>query len=234
MSLLAADSQRTISTARPIMQTLDEWHKSFSTQLEIGRDSENNAGLPNGSASLHIAFHAVRILVFRALLRPFNQSNPELTPGGQNSDEWLAARTQIRRSAIAEVTSILNLISSFRQEHYQAFWAPCTSYIHCLGRLLLTSIGSKTCFALVTNLLLLLSVTSNRDTARSDMSNPNDPQQPSPGETTNDEYTECRKVLDRARAIFRLHAKTLDMIRFALLRIDAVFWIGWERVLGYK
>lgn len=117
------------------MHTLDEWHKTFSAQLEIRRDDENNADLPNGSASLHIAFHAVRILVFRALLRPFNQLNPELTPGDQNSDEWLAARTQIRRSALAEVTSILNLISSFRQEHYQAFWAPCTSYIHCLGRL---------------------------------------------------------------------------------------------------
>lgn len=57
----------------------------------------------------------------------------------------------------------------------------------------------------------------------------NEPQQPSLGE-----YAECRRILDRARAIFRLHAKTLEMIRFALLRIDAVFWIGWERVLGYK
>lgn len=41
-------------------------------------------------------------------------------------------------------------------------------------------------------------------------------QQPSPEETAVNEYMECRQVLDRARAIFRLHAKTLDMIRFAL------------------
>lgn len=107
------------------MQTLDEWHKSFSAHLEVNRDRETNSDLTNGSASLHVAFHAVRILVFRALLRPFNQSNPDLTLGGQNSEDWLAARTQIRRSALAEVTLILNLISSFRQEHYQAFWAPC-------------------------------------------------------------------------------------------------------------
>lgn len=111
------------------MQTLDEWHKSFSAHLEVHRDSETNADLPNGSASLHIAFHAVRVLVFRALLRPFNQSNPDLAPGGQNSEDWLAARTQIRSSATAEVYSILKLISSFRQEHYQAFWAPCMSLI---------------------------------------------------------------------------------------------------------
>lgn len=100
--------------------------------------------------------------------------------------------------------------------------------------LLLTNIGSKTCFALVTHILLLLSVTSKRDTGRPDMPDSNDEQQPSPEETATEEYTECRKLLDRARAIFRLHAKTLDMIRFALLRVDAVFWIGWERVLGYK
>ncbi|EED16581.1 conserved hypothetical protein [Talaromyces stipitatus ATCC 10500] len=221
VSILAKDSQLVISTARPIMQTLDEWHKTFS-QIEIRGDSENNAEISNVSASLHIAFHAVRILVFRALLRPFNQPNQEGTSDSQHSDEWLAAQTQIRRSALAEVTSVLNLISSLRQEHYQAFWAP----------------WSKTCFALITNLLLLLSVTANRATGRSlrvaDVSDPNGSQQPSPEETVLDEYTECRQLLDRARTIFRLHAKTLDMIRFALLRIDAVFWVGWERVLGYK
>ena len=128
VSLLATDSERTIATARPLMQSLDEWHKSCSAQLETIRDSEIDTDIPNGSASLHIAFHAVRILVLRALLRPFNQSNPELTSNGQKSEEWLAARTQIRRSALAEVASILNLISSFRQEDYQAFWAPCTLY----------------------------------------------------------------------------------------------------------
>lgn len=128
VSLLATDSQKTLSTARPIMQTLDDWHKSFSSQFELRRDNENNADLPNVSASLHIAFHAVRILIFRALLRPFNQSNPGLTPDRQNPEDWLAARAQIRSSALAEVGSVLNLISSFRQEHYQAFWAPCTSY----------------------------------------------------------------------------------------------------------
>lgn len=104
--------------------------------------------------------------------------------------------------------------------------------------LLLTNLGSKTCFALITNFLVLLSVTSNRGTGGSprvtDMPNPNDPQQPSHEEPAIDEYKECRQLLDRARTIFRLHAKTLDMIRFALLRVDAIFWLGWERVLGYK
>jgi hypothetical protein len=48
------------------------------------------------------------------------------------------------------------------------------------------------------------------------------------------EYAECRRTLERARTTLRLHAKTLDMMRLALLRIDAIFWIGWERVVGFK
>lgn len=51
---------------------------------------------------------------------------------------------------------------------------------------------------------------------------------------SSNEYMKAREALDRARIIFRLHAKSLDMIQFALLRIDAVFWIGWEKVLGFQ
>jgi hypothetical protein len=48
------------------------------------------------------------------------------------------------------------------------------------------------------------------------------------------EYHALRKLLDDAREVFRLHARSLDIIKFALLRIDAVFWMGWEKVLGFS
>jgi hypothetical protein len=47
------------------------------------------------------------------------------------------------------------------------------------------------------------------------------------------EYHTLRKLLDHAREIFRLHARSLDIIKFALLRIDAVYWMGWAKVLGF-
>ncbi|OKL57325.1 hypothetical protein UA08_07469 [Talaromyces atroroseus] len=225
---LYQDFKLAITTAQPILQRLDEWHNSLPSILEIRRGNDgNNTDLPNGSASLHIAYHAVKILVFRALLRPFNQpNNPDSTTTQDHqshADDWLAAKMRIRNGALAEVTSVLSLISSFRQEHYQAFWAP----------------WSKTSFALVTNLLFLLSATSNRDTrTAAELSSSSSPSpslsSPSPGMAGRDEYAECRQALERARTIFRLHAKALDMMRLALLRIDAIFWIGWERVLGFK
>lgn len=48
----------------------------------------------------------------------------------------------------------------------------------------------------------------------------------------NPDYVESRALLDKARTVLRLHSKSLDIIKFALLRIDAVFWMGWEKVVG--
>ncbi|KAF5860099.1 hypothetical protein ETB97_002060 [Aspergillus alliaceus] len=126
----------------------------------------------NDSASLHIAYQSVKILILRALLRPFNSTDHPASELEQD-EEWHAARSQIRKTASTETDAALSLISNLQPAHYHAFWAPW------------------------------------------------------------EEYTERRETLDRARTIFRLHAKSLDIIRFALLRIDAVFWIGWEKVLGF-
>lgn len=252
VSTLSQDFRLTITTAQPILQRLDAWRASLPSRLEIrSKDNdENSTGLPNGSASLHIAYHAVKILVIRALLRPFNQptesGSSSSMQDGQHSDEWLAARARIRNGALNEVTSVLSLIASFRQEHYQAFWAPCTSSLEVFSMSFVFSayimnLGSKTSFALVTNLLFLLSVTSHRDSravlaisSPSNLGNSQQPQESLPEEHIRDEYLECRRALERARTIFRLHGKTLDMMRFALLRIDAIFWIGWEKVVGFK
>lgn len=94
--------------------------------------------------------------------------------------------------------------------------------------------GCKTSFALITHLLFVLALIAHRDhqdlAENSEMADPTCSTRDAP----DTEYTQCRRALDHARTVFRLHAKSLDMIRFALLRIDAVFWIGWERLLGYK
>lgn len=126
MSVLALDYQRSVSTARPLEQELDEWYKDFSTELER-RNDVSTTDFSNATASLRIAYHAVRILIFRALLRPFQVSTPGTTPRNRDSNERLAMRAKIRRKTLEEVASILNLISSLTQEQYQAFWPPCKS-----------------------------------------------------------------------------------------------------------
>jgi hypothetical protein len=51
---------------------------------------------------------------------------------------------------------------------------------------------------------------------------------------TLEEAQECQVSLDRARKAIRLHAKSLDVLRFSLLRIDSIFWKGLDNVLTTK
>ncbi|PLB52165.1 hypothetical protein P170DRAFT_350479 [Aspergillus steynii IBT 23096] len=196
ISTLSKDFRLTISIARPIMQELTMWHANLPPSMMIDSTNEYRTTVSDNSASLQIAYQSLKILVLRALLRPFNNASPS----PEDTEEWHAAKSQILKTASVEADAALSLVSSFRPVHYQAFWAS----------------WSKTSFALITNLLFLLAVTVHQE-----------------GVGSGEEYKKRREALDQARSIFRLHAKSLDMIRFALLRIDAVFWIGWEKVLGF-
>ncbi|EAW10025.1 fungal specific transcription factor domain-containing protein [Aspergillus clavatus NRRL 1] len=188
-----------MSVARPIMQDLTTWQANLPPSLVIEHRATTEPPTSDASASLHIAYQSVKILVLRALLRPFR------IPGhGEQTPEWQAAKAHVLKAASAETEAALSVVSSFSPVHYQAFWAP----------------WSKTGFALITNLLFSLAIMVHQERKSQDGSS--------------NEYMKAREALDRARIIFRLHAKSLDMIQFALLRIDAVFWIGWEKVLGFQ
>ncbi|KAL2850283.1 fungal-specific transcription factor domain-containing protein [Aspergillus pseudoustus] len=202
-SALSRDFRKTFETARPLLAELADWAQRFPPAGTI------NA--VEASAPLHMAYHAVRILVFRALLRPFN--HPDMQVSSEDKAEWDAAKFHVRQGAQAEIDAALSHVSSLRAVDYQVFWAP----------------WHKTCFALVTHLIFLLAVTSfveARDT----------PHNLSTSERLTEvelEYRTLRKLLDDARETYRLHARSLDIIKFALLRIDAVFWVGWDNVLGF-
>ncbi|KAE8383725.1 fungal-specific transcription factor domain-containing protein [Aspergillus bertholletiae] len=202
LSTLCKDFRLTISNARPLMHDLTAWHAGLPLSLSM-ESTPGSKQTSDDSASLHVAYQSVKILILRALLRPFNNAD-HLPSELEQSDEWHAARSQIRKTASSEVDAALSLISNLQPAHYQAFWAPWL----------------KTSFACIMNLLFLLTVVAHQ-TCGPD------------GTNAGEEYRQNRETLDRARMLFRLHAKSLDIIKFALLRIDAVFWIGWERVLGF-
>ncbi|OGM42824.1 fungal specific transcription factor domain protein [Aspergillus bombycis] len=202
LSTLSKDFRLTISTARPLMQDLTTWYTGLPLSLAMESTPECKQASED-SASLHIAYQSVKVLILRALLRPFNNMDHRSSELEQN-EEWRTARSQIRKTASAEADAALGIISNLRPAHYQAFWAPWL----------------KTSFACIMNLLFLLTVVAHQQCGPE-------------GTSSGEEYRQQREILDRARAVFRLHAKSLDIIRFALLRIDAVFWIGWERVLGF-
>ncbi|KAB8272972.1 hypothetical protein BDV30DRAFT_226962 [Aspergillus minisclerotigenes] len=212
LSTLCKDFSLTISSARPLMQDLTTWYTGLPLSLAM-EPTPGCKQASDDSASLHIAYQSVKILILRALLRPFHNVD-HLSSELERNEEWHAARSQIRQTASAESDAALSLISSLQPAHYQAFWAPCMcdmKYLH--KACILTRTGLKTSFACIMNLLFLLTVTAHQLCV-------------SEGTYPREEYRRHRQTLDRARMVFRLHAKSLDIIRFALLRIDAVFWIG--------
>ncbi|KAB8212544.1 hypothetical protein BDV34DRAFT_208264 [Aspergillus parasiticus] len=208
LSTLCKDFSLTISSARPLMQDLTTWYTGLPLSLAM-EPTPGCKQASDDSASLHIAYQSVKILILRALLRPFHNVD-HLSSELERNEEWHAARSQIRQTASAESDAALSLISSLQPAHYQAFWAPCMcdmKYLH--KACILTRTGLKTSFACIMNLLFLLAVTAHQLCG-------------SEGTDSGKEYKRQRQTLDRARMVFRLHAKSLDIIRFALLRIDAV------------
>lgn len=37
-------------------------------------------------------------------------------------------------------------------------------------------------------------------------------------------------ILDKARRALRMQSRSFEMIRFALLKMDAIFWVGFDKV----
>lgn len=117
---LARDFRLTFETARPLLDDLTVWAESVPNAAS-GDSLEGREDL----ASLHIAYHSLKILIFRALLRPFNRAHCQVP--SEDKAEWEAAKTHIRQAARAEIDAVLNRISALEAMDYQAFWAPCMS-----------------------------------------------------------------------------------------------------------
>jgi hypothetical protein len=117
---LACDFRLTLETARPLLDDLRLW-----AEHAPGAVSQDGTEGQKECASLDIAYHSLKILIFRALLRPFNHAGCQASP--EEMVEWEAARTHIRQAARAEIDATLNRISGLEAVDYQSFWAPCMS-----------------------------------------------------------------------------------------------------------
>jgi hypothetical protein len=114
---LSGDFRKTLETARPLLGELAEWAQQLSST------SPRRAIAP-----LYVAYHAVRIVIFRALLRPFSHTKSQPMP--EDKDEWDAAKVHIRQAARTEIDAALSRVSSLTAVDYQVFWAPCRFPAH--------------------------------------------------------------------------------------------------------
>lgn len=117
-SRLCNDFRQTLRVTQPLMESLTEWYRA------LPQSSDSDESAVNASGFLHLGFHAVKTLLFRAIMRPFHNAE-YLQLSADDRVEHEQARSQLRigakSCAIAFSTYIRNLDSS----HTQAFWPFC-------------------------------------------------------------------------------------------------------------
>ena len=69
-------------------------------------------------------------------------------------------------------------------------------------------LGTRTGFAMTCSVCIVLIVTSREPV----------------------EAAEYKLILDKARKALRMQSRSFDMMRFALLKTDAIFWVGFDKV----
>ncbi|EMD62609.1 hypothetical protein COCSADRAFT_173048 [Bipolaris sorokiniana ND90Pr] len=145
------------------------------------------------SDALFLGGHFVKVLLFRAILRPFNALRYRTVPTSSTDEHReLEACRLARAGAKGCIASFVAFTSNLKSSWIYGFWPFwCT-----LG------------WSTLCNLALLLHATAD-----------------SP-----EEAQECRTLLDQARIAVRLQSKSLDILRFSLLRIHSIFWKGLDSV----
>lgn len=188
------------------MEELNQWS---SIALEI--ESEAKFEDVNLSGPMLLGGHFVKVLLFRAILRPFQTTSRSGNSVPADTRELEAHRLS-RAGAKGCVTSFVAFTADLKSGWIHGFWPFCKS-MAVLARTSLTSVaGSTLAWSTLCNLALSLYVSAE----------------------TAEEASECQVSLDRARKTIRLQSKSLHILRFSLLRIDSIFWKGLNNVLTTK
>lgn len=202
ISELAADPWTTLERARPLLEELKAWHRTFASTckdraLSSPASTDSSPASPE-SADLHVyelGYHFIRVLILRAVFRPFinklaNASDPQFSALPSTAEPRQNARLGIRACA----TDALNYVRSLRQEGATpTFWPPWAS-----------GVISSLCY------LLLLMVATADDYS---------------------DAVEWLRELQALRMELRVKSAGLPVLRLGLLRIDSIFWKDVSNVL---
>jgi hypothetical protein len=102
-----------VDLAKPILARLRQWQVTLPQDLSFDT-SQPRSLCP--SASLHLAYHAVVVALYRALVRILT---PETPP---------SLHVAVRTAARAKVQAAIELLSNMRPEHTAAFWGSAATY----------------------------------------------------------------------------------------------------------
>ncbi|KAK5110937.1 hypothetical protein LTR62_005475 [Meristemomyces frigidus] len=193
VTALGSDYRYTLRTARPIMQELAQWHEAY--EMHSPSSDQTTDASPTGV--LHLGYHAVKMWILRATMRPFHileKSGASASGQGDGEaaavqDAWRHLRLAAERAGTACITFTAELDSGC----LYAFWPFWSAYAWC-------SAAGQMC-----TLLLVMA----QDVA---------------------EARGSKAALDRLRRVLRLQAKSLSILRFTLLRLDSMYWKGFDRL----
>lgn len=103
---------------------MDELNRWFSAAVEI--ESQSQGDDVDSSGSMLLGGHVVKVLLFRAILRPFNTfRNIAELASSTNELRELEARRLSRAGAKACVTSFVGFTSNLKSSWIHGFWPFC-------------------------------------------------------------------------------------------------------------
>ena len=196
-------------TLRKVQLFMEELNRWSSVALEI--ESEAKFEDINLSGPILLGGHFVKVLLFRAILRPFQTSSRDESLMQADARELEAHRLS-RAGAKACVASFVAFKADLKSGWNHGFWPFCKLVSLPIKNLLPRLTGCTLAWATLCNLALMLHASAE----------------------TVEEALECHVSLERARKTTRLQSKSLDVLRFSLLRIDSIFWKGLNNALTTK
>lgn len=107
------------------MERLADWYRVLP-QRDHMSDADAATITVNSSSFLHLGYHAIRTLLFRAIMRPFHNVDYMALPP-EDQLEFDVARKQVRIGAKACAKAFTSYVRGLDSGDFQAFWPFCMS-----------------------------------------------------------------------------------------------------------
>ena len=200
---LSNDSTLTLSRAKPLLEELRSWHRTFcatvktpvpAADLDISISSPQQLDMP----VFELGYYHIRLLTLRAVLRPFVASESSTQSNlshSTNDTAFNEARRNARIGCHACTSDMLGYVKSLTPRHAAyTFWPPWASIV----------------FSSLFYLHLLMLASS----------------------PDYDEAATCLSELQSLRSELRVKSASFPVMRLGLLRVDSLFWRGLDKVIA--
>lgn len=112
----AKDMAVSKSLADPIRAQLDTWHATWTASIALDRGTGFDRTRLDGSVSVTLAYHATKMLLFRALLRPLDNKPDIINEREQES---------VRKESEECCVEVVKFLENMQPGAWNAYWHKC-------------------------------------------------------------------------------------------------------------